>query len=392
MSLSNKLNMLTGKSGFDSDAELSGIDSRFNPMEIRSDSDSDESIEFDLGELSIDSYLKDSGYKNTSKKTKKKNKHKSYQSIFGDMDDLDKPEDNSRIDKIVKTTTKLIQSGDLMDADDFDDFLDNESIFSAEEDAEMRNNLISLGRKYARETASAKETSEISKTFADSEKRLKLLYEEIDRDKGSLQKDIDRMRVPGRGGKMVAELINAKNSMQSTQLSIVKEVNNIRKAVYDMHQKAAAKKEAENSGNSDINANTLQSIFSSSRSGLVNAMGGYAGISGALADSGPYANSVVSDEMDDDEIQRRYFNDTNVDTVINDGSKFLQYEDRGVEYVLLLDTDDHVQGIIAEDRDGVMIPDYPLPNDIDGLNFEIDHHAKMATDNLHRNYRVRIID
>ena len=25
-------------------------------------------------------------------------------------------------------------------------------------------------------------------------------------------------------------------------------------------------------------------------------------------------------------------------------------------------------------------------NDIDGLNFEIDHTSKMATDNLHRNY------
>ena len=389
MSLSNKLNMLTSKSGFDSDEELTGASIKFDPMSIDS---SDDDCDFDLGELSIDNYLRDSGYKSKSKKDKKKKQsQKSYENIFGGIDTLDTPKDRSRIDKIVETTNQLIRSGDLIAADEFDDFLDDETLFSVEEDTEMRNNLISLGRKYARESASSKETSEISKTFADSEKRLKSLYEELDRDKVSLQKDIDRMRVPGRGGKLVAELISVKNSMQSTQLSIVKEVNSIRKAVYEMHQKAAAKKEADAAGNNDINANTLQSIFSSSRSGLVNSMGGYAGISGAYSESDTYS-SMVSDDMDDDEIQRRYFNDSSNTSSSTDGSKFLEYEDRGVEYVLLVDKDDHVQGVIAEDREGIMIPDYPLPNDIDGLNFEIDHHSKMATDNLHRNYQVRIVD
>ena len=389
MSLSTKLNMLTGKTGFESDDELSGVSISCD-YNFADSSDDDE--DYELGSLSIDAYLKDSGYKSKPKKNKnKKQTTKSYESIFGGIDSLDQPKDRSRIDKIIENTNHLIRSGDLITADEFDDFLDDENLFSAEEDTEMRNNLISLGRKYARESVSSKETSEISKTFADSEKRLKALYEELDKDKISLQKDIDRMRVPGRGGKLVAELISVKNSMQSTQLSIVKEVNSIRKAVYEMHQKAAAKKEAENSGSSDINANTLQSIFSSSRSGLVNSMGGYAGISGAYSESDNFSSSMVSDEMDDDEIQRRYFNDISPSSS-SDGAKFLEYEDRGVEYVLLVDSDNHIQGVIAEDKDGIMIPDYPLPNDIDTLNFEIDHHSKMATDNLHRNYHVRIID
>lgn len=390
MSLSNKLNMLAGS--INSDEELAGISKveSINPFEGKID---DEPFDFNLGELSIDSYLQDSGY-NGKKKPKKSKKQKTYEYLFGDLEDDDRPKERRQMDKIVENTRRLVQSAELASAEDFDNFLDDESIFSAEEDAEMRNNLISLGRKYARDSASSKESSEISKTFADSEKRLKSLYEELDRDKGSLQKDIERMRVPGRGGKNLSELVSVKNSMQSTQLAIVKEINNLRKNIYDMRQKEAMRKEAENAGGSDINANTLQSIFSSSRSGLVNSMGGYSGISGARNDNDDSYSVIVSDDMDDEEIQKRYFNDSsNLDSSNNDdGRKFLEYEDRNVEYVLLVDEDNKVQGVIAEDRDGILIPDYPLPNNIEDLSFEIDNTSKMATDNLHRNYHVRRID
>ena len=395
MDLSKKLNMLAGKSSFDTDEELAGVDKQMlsSRVENEADNDDDNPFDFDLGELSIDSYLQDSGYKSKKKKSKKSSKQKTYEYLFGDVDDDSRSKDRRRVDEIQETTKKLVQSARLASADDFDEFLDDESLFSVEEDAEMRNNLISLGRKYARDSAASKESSEIAKTFADSEKRLKALYEELDVDKNNIQKDIDRMRVPGRGGKSLSDMISVKNSMQSTQLSIVKEVNSLRKSIYDMRQKEAARKEAENAGGNDINANTLQSIFSSSRSGLVNSMGGYAGVSGARSGDSDDDNYsfVVSDEMDDAEIQRRYFNDSSSSSA-GDGSKFLEYEDRGVEYVLLVDDDNKVQGVIAEDKDGTMIPDYPLPNNIEDLNFEIDNVSKMASDNLHRNYHVRRID
>ena len=391
MSLSKKLNMLAGNSSFNSDEELAGISKSESLNPFTNNEVDDEPFDFNLGELSIDSYLQDSGYRG-KKKSKKTKKQKSYEYLFGDVEDTSRPKDRRKVDKIVETTKRLAQSMDLASADDFDAFMDDENIFSAEEDAEMRNNLISLGRKYARDSASSKESSEIAKTFADSEKRLKTLFEELDRDKNSLQKDIERMRVPGRGGKSLADMVSVKNSMQSTQLAIVKEINSMRKSAFEMRQKEAARKDAENAGNTDINANTLQSIFSSSRTGLVSSMGGYSGVSGARNDSEDNYSVFVSSEMDDEEIQRRYFNDSsNSPSSSDDGSKFLEYENRGVEYVLLVDDEDRVQGVIAEDKDGTMIPDYPLPNNIEDLNFEIDHTAQMATDNLHRNYHVRRI-
>lgn len=393
MDLGKKLNILSsGKADSnDIDLDLSGAN-RYEdlvpPRKVNEASEDEYSEDdLDLGDLSIESYLSDMGYKKKKKKNKKK---KSYANFFDDIETEYVPKEQKRIDKIMETTKQLsISVGLAESADDFDNFLDDDDgYFSAEENSEMRNNLISLGRKYARDSASSKENSEITKTFVDSEKRLKALYEELDRDKGSLQKDIERMRVPGRGGKTLADLISVKNSMQSTQLSIVKEINTMRKNMYDMRQKEALRKEAENAGGSDINSNTLQSIFSSARSGLVNNMGGYSGITGSSDDDSSVSAYSFDNEMSDEEIQKRYFRDDN-SSDSDDGAKFLEYEDRGVEYILLLDDSDKVQGVIAEDRDGVMIPDYPLPNNIDELNFDIDPISKVATDNLHRNYHIR---
>ena len=59
--------------------------------------------------------------------------------------------------------------------------------------------------------------------------------------------------------------------------------------------------------------------------------------------------------------------------------------------VLVVDSERRPQSIIAEDKDGIMIPDYPLPN-MDGLEFEMDMIAKTATDNFNRNYQLRVED
>ena len=71
MDLSNKLNILAGKSSFECDKDLAGISEPENSFEVVNNSSDEEPFDFNLGELSIDSYLQDSGYK--SKKKSKKN-------------------------------------------------------------------------------------------------------------------------------------------------------------------------------------------------------------------------------------------------------------------------------------------------------------------------------
>ena len=114
-------------------------------------------------------------------------------------------------------------------------------------------------------------------------------------------------------------------------------------------------------------------------------MGGYSRVSGAIDDSD--SPDILDVEDDDETIQKKYFHDTPPE---DDGDKWLKYENRGVEYVLIIDNEEHPQAIIAEDKDGIMIPDYPIPDNINELEFEIDRIGMTASDNIHRNYKVRI--
>lgn len=389
MDLTKKMRLLTGSLESD-EAEDNLVGFSSDKYIDTTDKEVDYEVELNPNPLSIDSYLKSTGYKKSGKKKKKK---KNSYSIFDEMDLSQssknyKSKDEKMINRLNENAKKLIDSSKLLEADEFDAFLDDDSIFSAEENIEMRNNLVSMGRKYARESAETKENSEINKTFADSDKRLKALFDEVSRDKESLQKDIDRLRVPGRGGKNLSDMISAKNNMHTTQLQIIKEINQMKKSMYDLKAKEAAKKEAENAMGNDINSNTLQSIFSSAKTNLINNVGGYSSVSGSSDDDDDdhYTYDIASDEMDDEEIQKRYFNNKDLSS---DGDKFLEYEDRGVEYVLVVDDDDKMQRIFAEDRDGNIIPDYPLPNNVESLSFEIDPIAKTAVDSLHRTYKLR---
>ena len=381
MDLSEKLKFLTGnRSELDTTDDLTGNDSPHND-------ENDNGIQINTNPLSIDHYLNSNGH--NFKKSDKKNKRKqdSFSIIMDDSDDvLDTSTKSTDAEKISKMTDRLLSDATLMDVYEFDSYLDDTETLGLEEDIDMKNHLISMGRKYARESATSKENSEITKAFADSDKRLKELYNEVDKDKNAIQKDIDRMRVPGRGGKSLSDLISVKKGMHDTQLSIIKEINQMKKSMYELKAKEAARKAAENTGGNDISPNTLQSIFSSAKSKLISSIGGYQEVSGAGTEADDDSYSFVTDDMNDDEIQRKYFAN---DAQDSDGDKFLQYEDRGVEYVVVMDSDDNVSEIYAEDRDGIRIPDYPLPNNIEDLKFEIDPIAHTAVDSMHRNYKLK---
>lgn len=381
MDLSEKLKFLTGnRSELDTTDDLTGNDSPHND-------EKNDGIQINSNPLSIDHYLNNNGH--NFKKSDKKNKRKqdSFSIIMDDSDDvLDTSTKSTDAEKITKMTDRLLSDATLMDVYEFDSYLDDTETLGLEEDIDMKNHLISMGRKYARESATSKENSEITKAFADSDKRLKELYNEVDKDKNAIQKDIDRMRVPGRGGKSLSDLISVKKGMHDTQLSIIKEINQMKKSMYELKAKEAARKAAENTGGNDISPNTLQSIFSSAKSKLISSIGGYQEVSGAGIESDDDSYSFVTDDMNDDEIQRKYFAN---DAQDSDGDKFLQYEDRGVEYVVVIDSDDNVSEIYAEDRDGIRIPDYPLPNNIEDLKFEIDPVAHTAVDSMHRNYKLK---
>ena len=390
MDLEEKLKFLTGNDEYSMPSKNShneddfpvsdGIPSHF----VSTDDDTDNSLE----SISIDSYLRLDDHK-PSKKSKKKEKERP--EVFDSFDEedeesmlsKDKAFNKLKGSKIYSKITKRMSASMI---DEFESFLDDDSMFDSEESDELRNGLVSMGRKYARDTGISSENSEITKTFSDSEKKLKSLYDEISKDKVNIQKDIDQLRslTRGKNYKALSDLNSAKTSFHTTQLQAIKEMNAIKKAQFEMRMKErAAKMTSGGDGSEDISTNTIRSLFGAGRNDIVNAAGGYSKVSGAIG--GTISDSFQSD-LSDDEIEDKYFADEKEEET--DGDKFLEYEGRGVEYTLLVDDDNSPIEVVAKDREGHVIPDYPMPSNVDQLQFNINMTTQSAEDELHRKYRV----
>ena len=399
MDLEKKLQFLTGNDEYSTPVKPSHIDED-DDYSIKSHSNhmipvEDDYFDDSLDSISIDSYLRldDSSYKKSKKNNRKKEKYRP--EVFDAFDDEDEesmvakdPAFNKlKGTKLYKKITKRMTT-DMID--DFESFLDDESNFSDEDSDELRNGLISMGRKYARDTGVSAEQSEITKTFSSSEKRLKDLYDEIARDKVNIQKDIDQLRgmTRGKNYKALSDLNSSKTSYHSTQLQAIKEMNSIKKTEFEMRMKERAAKLANSTGGGDdISTNTIRSLFGAGRNDIINAAGGYSKVSGATGTS--ISQSFVSDDMTDDEIEQTYFSDEPEETT--DGDKFLEYEGKGVEYTLLVDDDNSPIEVVAKDRDGNIVPDYPMPTNVDQLQFNINMTTQSAEDELHRKYKVERI-
>ena len=396
MDLEKKLQFLTGNDEYSTPVKPSYIDED-DDSSIKSHSShmipvKDDYFDDSLDSISIDSYLRldDSSDKKSKKNNRKKEKYRP--EVFDAFDDEDEesmvakdPAFNKlKGTKLYKKITKRMTT-DMID--DFESFLDDESNFSDEDSDELRNGLISMGRKYARDTGVSAEQSEITKTFSSSEKRLKDLYDEIARDKVNIQKDIDQLRgmTRGKNYKALSDLNSSKTSYHSTQLQAIKEMNSIKKTEFEMRMKErAAKMASSTGGGDDISTNTIRSLFGAGRNDIINAAGGYSKVSGATGTS--ISQSFVSDDMTDDEIEQTYFSDEPEETT--DGDKFLEYEGKGVEYTLLVDDDNSPIEVVAKDRDGNVIPDYPMPTNVDQLQFSVNMTTQSAEDELHRKYHV----
>ena len=390
MDLEEKLKFLTGKDEYSMPSKNShkeddfpvsdGIPSHF----VSTDDDTDNSLE----SISIDSYLRLDDHK-PSKKSKKKEKERP--EVFDSFDEedeesmlsKDKAFNKLKGSKIYSKITKKMSASMI---DEFESFLDDDSMFDSEESDELRNGLVSMGRKYARDTGISSENSEITKTFSDSEKKLKCLYDEISKDKVNIQKDIDQLRslTRGKNYKALSDLNSAKTSFHTTQLQAIKEMNAIKKAQFEMRMKErAAKMASGGDGSEDISTNTIRSLFGAGRNDIVNAAGGYSKVSGAIGNT---ISDTFQSDLSDEEIEEKYF--ANEPDEVTDGDKFLEYEGQGVEYTLLVDDDNSPIEVVAKDREGHVIPDYPMPSNVDQLQFNINMTTQSAEDELHRKYRV----
>lgn len=287
-------------------------------------------------------------------------------------------------EKIRELDTDL--SENLSDYDlSFDMFIDDGEY---DEDRQLKDRLIGYGRKYAREHSMDEDKSEINKAFAPQEKALDDLYNEIESDKKNITEDITKLRGNGYGAnkKALADLVSAKNTMHSTALSILKEKSAINKTKFELKTKIEGLG-GNKSGNDEDAAlqasSALQQILGVGHDNLLSSVGGRSGSSGAYFSESDYNDDDL--EYNDDIIRNRY----GLNEEETDGDKFLKYEGTKVNLILNIDEYNGTRYITAEDDDGNSLDDYPVPQNVYDLKFDIDSQASIATDNLNREYIVR---
>ena len=260
-----------------------------------------------------------------------------------------------------------------------------------DEDYELKQSLIAKGRKYARETKVSKEASEVAKAFSGNEKLIDETIGDITGDIKALQRDIDQIRSlrTGRNTKMLVDMVENKTALYNARMAAIKEKNNMTKTVIELQAKARKEqKEADPSGDSGALINRAIGDIIGSRGAALGTVGGYASVSGAKdVDEGfvEYIEDEGAEYEANEEDDGGYdVNDPNA------GRVYLKYEGRGVKLVVTED-DQGRHRVHAEDRDGEVLPDYPLPTNANHLQFSVNEKLGTATDDCNRQYEFRRI-
>lgn len=274
------------------------------------------------------------------------------------------------------------------DYDDFDDCID--ALDEYDEDSELKNSILAIGRKYARENAASGEASEIVQAFAPQETKLNGLVNMINRDINTIEEDLRDMRMSRtRNFKYIGELTDVKSTLYNSEMAAIKELNQIKKMQFELKQKQKAAEAGTNDSSLAAQA-VIQSMFGMGHETLLNGVGGRAGTSGSYEDDySDYDEYESATSSAADSVKETIIDASDNDDG-SDGAKFLKYENLGVEYVLEEDDEGHTN-IYAEDKNGNRVDDYPLPSDPSTLSFERNERGGYATDQFARKYKLRHI-
>lgn len=189
---------------------------------------------------------------------------------------------------------------------------------------------------------------------------------------------LDRQKSSARGvGKFTTDLITTLNTSRSLCKDIVKEISNIKKNVADLNMKEREKfaKQLLGGDGEDINqfaASYLKQIM------------------GASKDIKDGSNDYAIDDVDSDDDLFYEFEDNmrNGEGYVErsaDAKNYLKYENKNVSVKVLWDDDTDSGEFFAEDEDGNIIDDYPLPNH---TTISVNWSTMIATDVYGKKYTV----
>lgn len=318
------------------------------------------------------------------KKDKKKKKKKSI--VEGDFiisESTERENDvESRVDDIL-SDDNLIDVDELLYGNDSDEAIDEDIINDQR-------------RQYDR---LKKEENPFKKEFAEE---LTLLYNLLDelnkfgKDIEKKYKSLESSKVRGIS-KYTNELIASIITTKTSKLSILKEIANLKKIIADLKIKQDGKTKSDGHGGpgsmEQLASMYFQDVLKYGRNKFIN------NFRGAGKD-----DEVIDDLVEEIEERRRSYSDDELEDITNvieerleneentfrstAGSKYIEYEPRGVKIFIEKYVDTGEWEFVALDRNNQRVIDYPLPRKRDVGKVKFSDDGRHASDERGRTYKV----
>ena len=236
--------------------------------------------------------------------------------------------------------------------------------------------------------------NEFKKEFAEE---LTMLYDLLD-DANKFNKklikkydSIDGSKAKGTS-KYLNDLIASVLTSNTNKLQIIKEITNLKKTIQELKIKSDGKYAKMENGSLESQANDFFSnIMSVGRNNFISALNGdemqFMDTEYSSDTDIEYANTLpdVQDEIHD-RINERLMNEDSLRST--EAEKYIIYENLQPEYKILRSAMDNTWEVIAVDKDGHRIHDYPVPSKKDLGRVKFSSDGNYATDAYGRSYKV----
>lgn len=299
--------------------------------------------------LLVSSMNKEKEEEKKSKKEKKEKKGSKY-SIFDDYDNWD---------DIVTNIPKL-HLRKKVKATIFDD--------------------VENGKKKGKKKEKKGDRTDFKKEFDPEMGALKCLLLSQNEFVGQLQNEFNQMnkqKSSARGiGKFTNELVSNINTARKVSADLIKQISDIKKTVADLSMKERKELGALVDGDGNISDNAaalLKQLITGDRKAF---MGDGAATVEDLTDD-EYMATAISDAMNELGDAENHQEE--------ESQKYLRYEGRGVKVKVILN-DDGTHTFFAEDQEGNIVDDYPLPSNSTALS--INRSTMIAKDDYGVAYQI----
>lgn len=331
---------------------------------------------------------------------------------MGMYDDLDKDKsltDNSNFDNSYNDDYDFIQDYENMmkeieeqepidiipDMDENTDFyeaIDNWDNYYYEED--VSEQIIKKGKR-TYNNCKKDEDNEFKKEFKEE---LTMLYDLLD-DSNKFNKklikkydSIDGSKAKGTS-KYLNDLITSILTSNTNKLQIIKEITNLKKTIQELKIKADGKKANVDTESLEGQANSFfRDIMSVGRNNFVSALNGdpdtqLSHYDYSSDDDIEYANSLPEAQEElHNRINERLVNEAGTSRS-TEADKYIIYENLKPELIVLYNNLDNSWEMVAVDKDGQRINDYPVPTRAELGKVKFSQDGRFMTDGYGRSYK-----